>query len=106
MAGPHPFGHGRAPSASEQLRFEAIVADLAGDRARARRPRAVSAQGDRRLRSRSGWPAWLAGLVGVGLVGWGGFLDQGAPLLVGAVLAGTVPRWLRLRRLSQGPTSS
>lgn len=98
---PHPTGHGRPLSDSESARFAALVADLTGDRPRATPSAPVQPHAARRAAAASGWPAWLAAIAGVLLVLWGGFQDQGWPLLLGVVLIGTSPQWLRLPGLAE-----
>ncbi|MCW2723084.1 MAG: hypothetical protein JWN35_5 [Frankiales bacterium] len=97
----HPHGPGRPLSESEQARFAALVADLAGDRARVSPAAPARPHVPRRGAALSGWPAWLTAAVGVLLVLWGGLQDQGGPLLLGVVLTGTSSQWLRLPALAE-----
>jgi hypothetical protein len=90
----HPFGHGTPLTDSEGRRWTALATELGWQRSGARTVRTP-----RRLRSVSGWPAWVVAAFGLVLVWWGGTTDNGSPLLVGALLTFTFHFWVQLPRL-------
>jgi len=108
----HPFGHGAALDEQERARLGAIAqahADDLGPRLRWPGPRPDLRRADpgqRRVLRRTGWPAWLALLLGVALMTVGVRQDQGWPLLVGTVLALTFNLWLALPRLAALPAAT
>lgn len=106
----HPFGHGPPLSDQDRARLGAIALRHADDlgpllRWPAGDPAVAAAAALRRVLRPSGWPTWVALLLGLALIDWGVRADLGWPLLTGAVLAVTSHHWLGLPRFAALPLS-
>ncbi len=106
----HPFGHGPPLNDQDRARLQLIAQRHADDlgpllRWPAAAPAVGAAGAGRRILRPSGWPAWLALLLGLALIDWGARADLGWPLLAGTVLAVTFNHWLGLPRHASLPAA-
>ena len=103
-----PSGHGAPLDREERQRVDDIAerhADDLGPLLRWPAPGVPRGRPYRRVLRPSGWPAWVALLLGMGLLDVGVRADQGWPLLAGTVLVVTFNHWLAMPRLAVLPTA-
>ncbi len=103
-----PPGHGAPLDREERQRLDDIAqrhADDLGPLLRWPALRGPRGSPHRRVLRPSGWPAWVALLLGAGLLDTGVRADQGWPLLAGTVLVVTFHHWLAVPRLAVQPAA-